>query len=91
MTQEIFISYTREDQGIVRDLAADLSSIGANAWYDSALIGGQRWWDQILTKIRDCDVFLFAISGAALASTACTLELQYAVACGKVILPVLVR
>ena len=68
----------------------DLQDVGFNAWHDQTLTGGQRWWDNILASIRDCDIFIFALSQESWESEACRSELEYVVALGKPILPVLV-
>ena len=85
----IFISYCRESGAIVKTLADDLEALGHSAWFDHDLNGGRAWWDQILAQIRECDLFVFALSSEALASTACTREWGYASDLGKPILPVL--
>ena len=51
---------------------------------------GQAWWDQILSRIRDADIFVFALSPESLDSVACDREWRYAGDLGKGILPVLV-
>ena len=86
----VFISYSREREATVRDLAEDVGSLGNSVWFDEALSGGQRWWDRILETIRDCDVFVMLLDPDSLASTACRREYDYAHALGKPILPVLV-
>ncbi len=86
----VFISYSREREATVRDLAEDVRSLGNTVWFDEALSGGQRWWDRILETIRDCDVFVMLLDPDSLASTACRREYDYAHALGKPILPVLV-
>src|SRR5262249_4599908 len=48
------------------------------------------WWDRILSSVRDCEVFVFALAPGSLQSTACTREYSYAADLGKAILPVLV-
>jgi hypothetical protein len=64
--------------------------LGHTVWFDHELTGGQVWWDQILAKVRDCDVFIFVLNPEALKSTACKREYSYAHDLGKPILPVLV-
>lgn len=85
-----FISYNRQSQPIAKDLAEDIGNLGCAVWLDEALTGGRTWWDQILAKIRGCDVFVFVLDPAALESQACTREYSYAAGLGKPILPVLV-
>ncbi|HEX6595907.1 MAG TPA: TIR domain-containing protein [Acidimicrobiales bacterium] len=84
------MSYSRLDAPKVKVLAKHLHEFGQEAWLDEELSGGQRWWDTILRKIRDCDCLVFAQSRSSCASVACMRELEYAYRLGKPILPVLV-
>ena len=85
-----FISYNRLSQITAKNLAEDIKSLGYTVWIDEELTGGQIWWDQILEKIRGCDLFIFVLEPMALSSTACTREYCYAADLGKPILPVLI-
>src|SRR4051794_16028455 len=87
----VFVSYARRDRESVEQLVALLKRAKNDVWFDSEIIGGQRWWDEILRHLRTCDVVLASISPDALRSKACKAELTYAAALGKVVLPVLVR
>ena len=86
----IRLSYSRQSKEIVRTLADDIEALGHTVWFDQELTGGQACWDQILERVRDCEVFVFALAPEALNSTACKREYQYAADLGKPILPVLV-
>jgi hypothetical protein len=86
----LFVSYNRESEKITETLVDDIQALGHNAWFDEELSGGQTWWDQILSTIRDCDVFVLVLSPKSLSSTACTREYGYAADLGKPILPILV-
>lgn len=86
----VFVSYSRSNQEAVKQLVADLQAVGVETWHDQSLTGGQRWWDSILSKIRACDIFMFALSPESWASEACKSELSYVALLGKPILPVLV-
>lgn len=86
----IFISYNRRSKEIAIPLANDIEALGHAVWFDQELSGGQTWWDQILAAIRSCDVFIFVLDPAALNSTACKREFDYAAKVGKPILPVLI-
>jgi len=86
----IFISYNRQSEGITRTLVQDLEELGYTVWFDNEISGGQVWWDQILSKIRDCSIFLFVTDQHSLDSTACKREYRYAADLGKTILPILV-
>jgi len=86
----IFISYHHQSVAIIKTLAEDIDALGHTVWFDHELSGGQAWWDQILAKVRDCDVFVFVLSLESLNSTACNREYSYAADLGKPILPILV-
>ncbi|MCK5662374.1 MAG: TIR domain-containing protein, partial [Thiotrichaceae bacterium] len=86
----IFISYNRQDEDKTKALVDDIEGLGHTVWFDHELSGGEEWWQKILHSIRDCDIFIFALSNNSLNSTACSLEYKYANALGKTIIPVLV-
>ena len=88
--RKVFVSYSRINLDAVSQLVEDLQAVGINTWHDQTLTGGQRWWDNILNSIRECDIFIFALSPESWESEACRSELAYVVAVGKPILPVLV-
>ena len=85
----VFISYNRQSETITKILAGDIEALGHDAWFDQDLSGGQAWWDQILAKIRDSDIFVFVLEPESLNSTACRREYRYALDLAKPILPVL--
>lgn len=88
--RKVFVSYSRNNSDAVAQLVKDLTDVGFSAWHDQTLTGGQRWWDSILSSIRDCDIFVFALSKESWDSEACQGELAYVVELGKPLLPVLV-
>lgn len=87
----VFLSYSRSELPQVRTLTQHLRTGGYDFWFDQELTGGQQWWNEVVRRIFECDVFLAVISEHSLRSNACTLELQYAVALGKPLLPVMVE
>lgn len=86
----VFISYARADQAAAEQLRADVQRCHRDAWVDQELTGGQAWWRTILDHVRRCDVFLVVLSPQWMRSKACDLELRYAVAIGRPVLPVMV-
>jgi hypothetical protein len=88
--KRVFVSYSRQNIDIVTQLIQDLQAVGVQAWHDQTLTGGQRWWDNILSNIRECDIFIFALSPESWESEACRSELAYVVQLSKTVLPVLV-
>ncbi len=87
---KIFISYSRNDKAFVESLRTDLSQLGHDVWMDQRLVGGQEWWDEILRNIRQCDLFVLALSPKSIESDACLLELKYASAVRRPFLPAMV-
>ena len=85
----LFICYSRQIKKMVKTLEGDFKALGHQVWFDEVLTGGQEWWDQILKKIRECDVFIFALAPETLDSYACKLEYSYASMLNKTILTVL--
>ena len=85
-----FVSYSHADRRRVAALIDDLGSLAQPAWWDTDLVPGQRWWDEICQRVRDCGLFIFALSVASNHSAACRRELEYALALHKPVLPVLV-
>jgi hypothetical protein len=85
-----FVSYARRDKARVQSLAGVIQRLGHEPWVDTNLSGGQAWWDEILRRIREADVFMFAVSEASLESEACGQERSYAQGLGKPVLPVMV-
>lgn len=88
--RKVFVSYSRNNLDVVTQLVEDLQAVGMTTWHDQTLTGGQRWWDNILANIRDCEVFIFALSPESWESEACRSELSYVCGLNKPILPVLV-
>jgi formylglycine-generating enzyme required for sulfatase activity len=88
---QIFISYSTKDRPLVADLAEDLKALDHDVWFDPELVrnGGQKWWDNILRNVRECDLFVFALTPQSLTSEACEREYGYAYSLGKNILPIM--
>ena len=84
----IFLSYCREDQKKAEVIVRDIEQLGHKIWYDEELTGGQEWWNLILEKIRESDIFAFIISNESLKSQACSYEYTYANQVRKPILPI---
>ncbi|MBV8177698.1 MAG: sensor domain-containing protein [Mycobacterium sp.] len=88
---QLFISYARENKPDVEALIRDLDALGYQTWVDSSLRGGQTWWEEILRRIAESDVFVAIVSAHTLNSVACKRELEWALALDKPVLPVAVE
>ena len=88
MTPDLFISYSSRDRESLENLLSALRRADEPVWFDDELGGGDVWWQKILERIRDCEVFVFALSDNSLESKPCLTELRYAQALQKPVLPV---
>ena len=84
----LFISYSSQDRSTVDALTAALRRGQNQVWFDQELGGGESWWNKILEQIRDCEVFIVALSNHWLQSKPSQAELRYAKALNRPILPV---
>jgi hypothetical protein len=91
MAKDFFVSYTRSNSAELTRLLKGLQKLHHRVWLDQDLDGGQQWWDEVLNRIRSCDCLLLALTPAALESTACLREVEYAQKLGKPILPVMLE
>ena len=84
----VFLSYAHQDVRLVGTLRQDLEDMGQSVWFDESLHGGQIWWDEILRQVRECQVFVLAVSVHSLESEACLAEWAYAMKLNRPFLPV---
>src|SRR3984957_11545595 len=84
----LFISYSSQDRSTVDALTTALRRGQNQVWFDQELGGGDSWWSKILEQIRDCEVFIVALSNNWLQSKPSQSELRYARALNRPILPV---
>jgi phosphate transport system substrate-binding protein len=89
--RKLFVSYARENKPDVDQLVEHLRTMGYDTWVDVALRGGQDWWDEILDRIAATDAVIAIYSSAAMDSTACAREFEWATALGKPVIPVAVE
>jgi hypothetical protein len=85
---KIFISYDRASKDVVEQLVQDLTDDDVDIWFDQHLTGGQGWWNNILSEIRECEIFVAALTPDFLESKACQRELKYATDLQRILLPV---
>jgi serine/threonine kinase PknH len=84
----IFISYASRDKEAVESIVRALQKARESVWLDREIGPGEQWWREILGQIRDCEVFITALSENWEHSRACRAELEYAQALGLPIIPV---
>jgi TIR domain len=88
--RKLFVSYARANRRDVDKLVEHLELLGYDTWIDTELRGGQDWWEEVLRRIAESDVFIVAVSRAALTSRACQREFDWAEQLARPVLPVAV-
>ncbi len=91
-SNDLFISYAREDAAFALRLATDLRAAGVSIWIDQLDIPtGARWDRAVQTALENCARFLIILSPASTASENVQDELALALDENKIIVPVLHR
>jgi hypothetical protein len=90
--QDVFISYSRRDEAFIKQLYGELTGRGISTWYDRENIGvATHWPTQIVEGIRDCQVFVLAVSPDSTASVNVRKEVDLAQRYQKQIVPLIWR
>ena len=86
---EIFISYSRQDGGRVREVVSALGRDGFNVWIDrEGITGGNDFVERIVSALNDCKVVVFFSSEASNASPWTRQEISLAQEYNRPIIPV---
>ena len=85
----IFLSYSRSNKDVVKNLEEDFEALGHTVWFDNQISGGEEWWNEILDEIRKCDLLAIVLNDSNI-SSACKSEYTYAMEVGKPVLPILI-
>gem|GEM_PF-4385054 len=90
---KFFISYSRVDKHFVAKFEPLLRRIipDSSVWYDDKLDGGDKWWDEILKQIAECDIFLYLLSNESVQSVYCQAEFTEACRLQKNIITIQIR
>jgi hypothetical protein len=91
MGNQIFISYSREDQTYARNLANDLHKRGFDVWIDDRIDYGDRWWQTIVQAILDSMALVVVMTPAAEKSEWVEREIMLSQREGKPIFPLLLH
>jgi sulfatase modifying factor 1 len=88
---QVFVSYAEEDGRLVGDLAEGLEARGYSTWFyqRDCRVPGQRWWRRVLQAIDESEVVILLISPVSLQSAQVDREVDWAIAAGKPLVPVL--
>jgi TIR domain len=85
---DVFVSYSRRDIELVRELHTFLTRAGREVWVDwEDIPPASRWEQDIQESLDSADSVIFVVSAASLASKYCGLELERAQKGGKRVIP----
>ena len=87
----LFISYAHVDKWQVTMLVQILRDGGHDPWFDTHLVAGQDWKEQLAEAIQSCEAFVYALTPESVASEWCQWEFAKAAELGKSIIPVLLQ
>jgi len=88
----VFISYARPDELFAVELMESLQNAGIQAWMDMTEVSDDtNWHSAIARALRSCGLMVLVMSPAALESEDITLERDWFLNTGKIIIPVLHR
>jgi hypothetical protein len=91
MGNQVFISYSRQDQTYARNLANDLRKRSFDVWIDDRIGAGDRWWSTIVQAIHDSAAFIVVMTPDSEESEWIEREIMLALDEGKQIFPLLLR
>lgn len=87
---KVFISYSRDDIEIAKDLKHDLETNHFDVWLDvEGIETGDRWKDRLVNAIRTCSALVVVATPRSERSHWVMRELSYAIELGKPILTLL--
>src|SRR5579859_5315052 len=89
----IFISYSSKDRDKVKLLTEDIEALDYTILMDrnSPHTRTETWWNNILDDIRQCDLFIVAVTHSSLTSEFCQHQYRYAYVLHKRILSVVIQ
>ena len=89
---DVFLSYSRRDTQLVRDIFESLNARKREAWIDLHDIDySTNFWEEICAGIDGADNFVLFVSPSSLESLFCHREIQYALKHNKRIIPFLLK
>ena len=90
--EEVFVSYSHQDEEFVSRLALDLEKRGAQVWIDREdLHAGEKWKESITQGVRACKAFVLVVSPEWLKSEWGQREFRLAVESDRPVIPLLYR
>ena len=83
---KLFVGYARPDRDQVRPIVHALEAVGMEVWWDPELAPGSDFVSEIQRQLKAADHVLICWSSAGARSTWLSLEADYALAAGKLLM-----
>jgi len=90
MTNDIFLSYSRNDRLLAEQFVRTAASRGVNVWFDEHIEGGQDWRARIVDALGTTKALVILFSEYSNGSRQLIKELAIADKTGKLVIPVLI-
>jgi hypothetical protein len=78
LSNQVFISYARNDTELAYYLAEELSKRGFKVWYDIEIKVGEEWASQIESALKESDSMIAILNQNSYSSSYVRNELEYA-------------
>jgi hypothetical protein len=75
---KVFISYSSKDESLAKEVATTLEKAGLSAWYDSEIMPGQNWAEEIAKRLNESDAMVVLLTPHALESNWMRRDIDYA-------------
>ncbi|KJE93858.1 hypothetical protein CAOG_04582 [Capsaspora owczarzaki ATCC 30864] len=90
--KEFFLSYSRKDKATAARLVDMFTEANVDVWVDwTSIPPSADWMSEICKGIENSSAFLFLLSPNSVSSLVCNQELDYAIQCGKRVIPIVIE
>ncbi|EWC60492.1 hypothetical protein UO65_4160 [Actinokineospora spheciospongiae] len=88
---QVFVSHASADRDAAARLRADLAQLGRQVALDRGEPVGVRWWEGVLHRLRQSEVFVLVLSPDSVRNPGCLAQIRYALALHRPVLLVPAR
>ena len=82
VVSRVFVSFSHRDRAVGEELGGLVRALGHEALDDRDERQGTAWWNEVVGRIQDCDVFVAVASKTYVEAQTCRLAAKHAAAAG---------